>query len=103
MDSSNLVFNYNQDPSLSNYVFSLYTFQTVTPDSGTWCNSDNPNFFSGPQTTLTLHGTDTVSVNPDVFLLFKNVKCMIHVYETTTGYFDYQFAPLGYECTAVAV
>ncbi|MCX6243814.1 MAG: hypothetical protein NTU98_03840 [Bacteroidetes bacterium] len=88
--------------TLSGYVFSLYRFR-VPADSGTWCNSDNPNYFTGPLTHLILHPLDSVSVyNTDVFLIFKNVNSMVHVYYNSTD-FPYDYAPLGLECTVVAV
>ena len=84
------------------YVFSLYSFNNPL-DSGTWCNSDNPNAFTSyPQTTLTLHGLNSVNLySTEVYLLFNNLNCMIHVYGGIN--FPYYYAPLGVQCTAVAV
>ncbi len=91
----------------SNYVFSLYNFNTPS-DSGSWCNSDNSSYFSAyPQTTLNLISTDSYSVfSTDVFLVFKNISSMVHVYYNYgTGYnnFLYSYAPQGLQCTMVAV
>jgi hypothetical protein len=87
----------------TNYVFSLYQFGQPL-DSGTWCNSDNATYFSGfQQTTLTLHPTfDVNSYSPDMFLVFKTVNCMIHVYRSGSG-FPYNYAPAGLQCTAVVI
>jgi len=99
MDSSNASLEF----SASSYVFSLYQFSTQL-DSGTWCNSDNPYYFGRYTTTgliiranhaMQAHGTD-------VFLLFKNVNSMVHVYSDGAD-FPYHFAPLGLDCTIVAV
>jgi hypothetical protein len=86
----------------SNYVFSLYQFSSPVK-SGTWCNSDNAGFFNAyPQTTLTLVPGTNTSSTPDVFLIFKTVNTMIHVYRNGMNY-PYQYAPVGLECTAVAI
>lgn len=86
-----------------NYIFSLYTF-SGTSDSGTWCNSDNAYFFNtSPLTKLTLNPKDDpVQYKTDVFLLFKNVAAMVHVYQSL-GKYPYDYAPVGFECTMVAV
>ncbi|HXL54889.1 MAG TPA: hypothetical protein VN958_01445 [Chitinophagaceae bacterium] len=96
--------NFSVYPSLSGYVFSLYNFANPL-DSGTWCNSDNPSYFSAyPITTLTLRGNDDVDTfNTDVFLVFKNINCMVHVYRSTENDFPYLYAPEGLECTIVAL
>ena len=86
------------------YVFSLYQF-AFPVDSGTWCNSDNPNYFNGyTQTNFTIQTTDTSNYT-DVFLLFNGVNSMVHVYENyePQGKFPYSYAPLGLNCTVVAV
>ena len=86
----------------TSYIFSLYQFSSPISE-GTWCNSDNPYFWNGPKTLLTLDPQDDPMVyNPDMFLVFKDVTTMIHVYNDGTN-FPYRYAPLGYECTAVAV
>lgn len=97
--------NYTVLANATNYVFSLYSFNSPI-DSGTWCNSDNPSFFgSVPQTTLTAHANQT-GFNPDVFLVFKNVNAMIHVYQDypySLNNFSYKYIPAGTECTVVAI
>jgi len=87
----------------TNYIFNLYQFNTPI-DSGSWCNSDNPTFFNNyQQTTLTLNPLDDLeSYHPDVFLVFKDINCMVHLYRSTTA-FPYYYAPIGLECTAVAL
>ncbi|MEO8147226.1 MAG: hypothetical protein ABI723_06295 [Bacteroidia bacterium] len=85
----------------SQYVFSLYSFNS-SPDSGTWCNSDNPNFFSTyPQTTLTIHSVDS-TFSGEVFLVFKNQSCMVHVYKYGINY-NYDYAPSGLQATVVVI
>jgi hypothetical protein len=86
-----------------NYVFSLYQFGQPL-DSGTWCNSDNATYFAGfQQTTLTINPTFDINYyHPDVFLVFKTVNCMIHVYRGG-NVFPYNYAPAGLQCTAVAI
>lgn len=87
----------------SSYVYSFYQFSTPQ-DSGSWCNSDNPGFFSGSQNTiLTLNPLDNSnSFNTDVYLIFNDVNAMVHVYKQGTA-FKYNFAPLGSQCTMVAI
>jgi hypothetical protein len=99
-----------------NYVFSLYNFSAPAVN-GTWCNSDNGSYFYNyPNTSLTLQCTSTLSVNTyremyiDVFLVFKNINCMVHVYsDYNTGVagsqntFTYANAPQGLQATVVAV
>jgi len=86
--------------ALFNYVFSLSGL-----DSGeVWCNSDNAAFFAAyTQTTLTLHPNYDLNVYPTaVYLVFQTVNSAIHVYENT-GNFPYHYAPVGLQCSAVAV
>jgi len=87
----------------NDYIFSMYQFNAPV-DSGSWCNSDNSSFFSAyPQTILTLKGQDSVSVyHTEVFLLFKNLSSMVHVYNIYEN-FPYYYAPLGLQCTVVAI
>lgn len=91
------------DFTASGYIFNLYQF-TSPIDSGSWCNSDNPSFFYNySQTLLTLHPLDSISVyNTDVFLVFHSVNSMVHVYNNN-GDFPYYYAPVGLQCTAVAI
>jgi hypothetical protein len=84
----------------SNYVFNLYSFNSPL-DSGSWCNSDNPNYFAAyPQTTLTVHPNQPGGM--DVFLVFKNLRSMVHIYQHS-GSFPYYYAPLGLQATVVAI
>ena len=95
--------------TLSDYVFNLYQYSPYSQpyDTGSWCNSDNSNYFSAyTQTSLTIVANDSVSTyDTYVFLLFKNLNSMVHVYQ---GYpnnelFPYLYAPVGLQCTVVAV
>lgn len=87
----------------SSYVFSLYQFSNPV-ENGTWCNSDNDKYFNGyPLTTLTMVLTDTGFSNVDVFLVFKDVNAMVHVYETGINTYAYSYAPEGLNCTVVAI
>ncbi len=91
--------------SASNYIFSLYQFNAPV-DTGSWCNSDNSTYFSAyPQTTLTLMPNDNVnSYGTEVFLVFKNISSMVHVYyEQFSSKFPYYYAPQGLQCTLVAI
>jgi hypothetical protein len=84
----------------SSYVFTLYQFDTNN-GAGTWCNSDNSSYFQAyPTTSLTVNKIN--GYNMDVFLVFKNVSSMVHVYENGNEY-PYSAAPLGFECTVVAI
>ena len=86
----------------SGYVFSLFKFSSPI-SNGTWCNSDNPSFFTGyTQTKLTIHPNKSDYIN-DVFLVFKNINSMVHVYATSTGDYVYNYAPQGLECTLVVL
>lgn len=89
--------------NLSAYLFSLYTFSSPI-SQGTWCNSDNPYFFSAyPQTTLTVTSSDNYwQDNMDVFLVFSNLNSMVHVYKNVSS-FPYDHAPEGFDCTVVAI
>lgn len=92
------------EPALADYVFSLYKF-TSPIDSGTWCNSDNSYYFSAyPQTLLTLQESDDpATYDTYVFLVFKNIDAMVHVYNGNGYAFPYYYAPVGLQCTVVAV
>lgn len=85
------------------YIYDIYRFSTPA-ESGSWCNSDNSTFFAGyPLTRLTLIPTDNISAyQTQVFLAFKTVNSMVHVYNNGVS-FSYDYAPLGLECTAVAL
>jgi len=93
------------DTTLSGYVFSLYQFSPLQTDSGTWCNSDNQTYFSSfTQAIVTMHQTNTDNYNTDVFLVFKTIKCMVHVYKNfSSGNYPYDYAPEGLECTVVTI
>lgn len=106
-DSTQNLSWYQPDPAIAllnsntNYIFSLYKFSSPL-SSGTWCNSDNSGYFSAyPQTVLTLHPNQALP-NTDMFLVFKNINSMVHVYSSGTN-FKYNFAPVGLECTVVAL
>ncbi len=88
----------------SSYIYTMYNFSNPA-DSGTWCNSDNYMFFAAyPQTTLGIVANDDHALyNTQVFLVFSSVNSMVHVYESSATNFDYSFAPIGLECTIVAL
>ncbi|HSY75407.1 MAG TPA: hypothetical protein VK890_01045 [Bacteroidia bacterium] len=96
--------------TLARYMLSVHAFDYPV-DSGTWCNTDRS--FSGyTQTSFTAQTTDD-SINSGrlssccVFFLFKGVNSIIYCeysqYSGTTTIFPYNYAPLGYQCTIVAV
>ncbi len=88
----------------NSYIFSLYKYNTPI-DSGSWCNSDNPNYFAGVvQTTLTLNPTDPNWSNyyTQVYLMFTGINSMVHVYNNGNT-FPYYYAPLTAQCTLVAI
>lgn len=90
------------------YIFKLYDFGP-SPDSGTWCNSGNPGYFASfHQTSITLNETDNNTPNYQtyVFLLFKDVNAILHVYYKSgngNNFYFNTYAPLGETCTLVAV
>lgn len=90
--------------STSAYVFGLYQFSTPV-DSGTWCNSDNMSYFSAyTMTNLILLPNDSVNeYSTTVFLLFRNLNSMVHVYYDQYSGFPYYYAPQGLPCTLVAL
>ena len=91
------------------YVFNIYKRGPVNPDTaGSWCNSDNSNYFgSYTQTTLTMDNTLMIDNTPqpsEVFLIFSDINSMVHVYyNATSNTFPYRYAPIGLKCTAVAI
>jgi len=90
---------------LSNgYVFALYNFSSPV-GKGTWCNSDNSTYFSAyKNTTLTLIPDFTESdYSADVFLIFKGLNSMVHIYYDGVSQFPYYYAPIGLSCTVVVV
>lgn len=87
----------------TDYVFSLYQFN-YPADSGTWCNSDNSSFFSTyTQTILTSHCNNADIVSKDVFLVFTGINTMVHVYANSATDNVYDYAPVGLQCTVVAI
>jgi hypothetical protein len=90
------------DTTLNSYIMRLYEFGNPVSE-GTWCNSDNSAYFSAyPQTVLTIHPTvDANTYGMDMFLVFKNINSMIHLYSDGTNY-PYYYAPVGLEATVVA-
>jgi len=100
----------NFSPTVSNpsgvqyYIYSLYQL-SVPATSGSWCNSDNSSYFSAyPQTTLNIHVNQS-GYDPDVFLCFKNIQSMVHVYPNSGSEtnFSYLYAPFELPATIVAV
>lgn len=103
--AGNFVWNLNPINTVlstaTHYIFSLYQFSNPL-SSGSWCNSDSPSFYNVPQTTLTAQ-TSQIGYSPDIFLVFTDVKSMIHVYSNSENTFPYIYAPIGYKCTVVAI
>jgi len=101
-DSAYGVFDTLKD-TVTGYIYSFYNFD-VPNESGTWCNSDNSTFFSAyPNTILTLHPLDNRNdYSTEMFLIFSTVNSMVHVFYNGSD-FKYSYAPLGLQCTAVAV
>lgn len=102
--NTNVSTTYDSTQFFAQYVFSLYQFESPV-DSGSWCNSDNAKYFSAyPQTVLTLQQSDDPNTyNTYVFLVFKNINAMVHVYNGNGSTFPYNFAPVGLPCTIVAL
>jgi hypothetical protein len=91
----------------TSYVYSLYDY-SGTASNGTWCNSDNSSYFSAyTQTPLNLIVSNQSEYNQiDVYLIFKNINSCVHVYPNWLNGgidFNYDYAPIGLECTVVAV
>lgn len=85
------------------YVFSLYQF-SAPATSGSWCNSDNPVFFQNYSTDSIniIANDDPVVYGTEVYLIFTGINAMVHLYKTGLTY-PYYTAPLGLQCTVVAV
>jgi hypothetical protein len=88
----------------NSYIYSLYQFNSPAA-SGTWCNSDNASFFSAyAQTNLNIHGNyDASFKGVDVFVVFKSINCVLHVYKGSGTDYPYAYAPVGLPATIVAV
>lgn len=86
-----------------NYLYQLR--ELVNSNFGKWGNTDCCGLFcSYSQTTLTLHGNDNTNVfGTDVFLAFKDVNSVVHVYRGLGDDFPDPYAPLGLQCTVVAI
>lgn len=94
--------SYTLIANAASYVFSFYSFGYPL-SNGTWCNSDNSSYFgSFTQTTLTIQPNQSGQYT-DIFLVFKNISSMVHVYKWGGSDFVYTFAPVGLECTIVAL
>lgn len=97
--------NDNVNYTLTSYIYNLYQFQSPA-NAGSWCNSDNPTYFSAyPKTHLTMHPTmDSATVaSTNVFLVFTGINSMVHVYQGSAIDFPYLYAPVGLHCTVVAL
>lgn len=91
--------------TVNGYVYSLFSFSNP-PDSGTWCNSDCPSYFSHYTLgTLILQETDTASnYNTYVYLVFKTISTTDACHTPSGNNFNYiNCVPVGMQCTAVAV
>lgn len=87
----------------TNYIYYLF-YMNFQSDMRTWCNSDNPNFFTVyPQTILTFRQSPIIGVyNSDMYLVFNEVNSVVHVYGDSVD-FQYSYAPVGLKCTAVVI
>jgi hypothetical protein len=92
------------------YVFDLYKYG-VPADKGTWCNSDNRDYFQNYDATgITMVATDE-TYEQEVFLIFGKINCMLHIYgdaqvglfDRKINYFHYDNAPMGLQYTMVAL
>lgn len=91
--------------TVNGYIYSLYTFSTPS-SSGTWCNSDDPFFFSSyTQGTLVVHETDNPGdFNTQVYLVFKGIQTTDACHTWNGNDFDYtNCVPVGLQCTIVAI
>ncbi len=74
-------------------------------NNGTWTNCDHPHFPpSTPQTPFKVI-INNVLKSPKVYMVFKNAKTVITVWaiDYPNKNFVYSYAPIGYECTIVAM
>lgn len=89
----------------TDYIYNIYNYNN--PDSGSWYNCDSPGPFSSyPQTLLTINQTDDPNqYNTQVFLLFPGVNAMMSIYMNyySPYSFMYSFAPVGLNCTIIAI
>ena len=86
----------------ANYIYNLLQFYPPL-DSGTWANCDHPIFTGIPTTMLTIHPLFTVAdYQPSLCLNFNTYNTNIRIYSYGTD-FNYSFAPIGVQCTLVAV
>lgn len=93
---------FSVSPTPASYVFDM--FQYASPMTyGSWCNSDNSTYFSAYQQTLLTMSVKKGIEFPDVFLVFKDVTSMVHVYAGSNGEFPYSYAPKGLSCTVIAL
>ena len=91
-------------PLLQMYVYSLYQFASPA-SNGSWCNSDNSQYFAAyTQTALNIN-LNQKGYGADIFLCFKDVNSMVHVYpaNTTGDDFMYAYAPVGLSATVVTI
>ena len=88
------------------YIYSLYNF-SYPADSGTWCNSDNSTYFNNyTSTTFSAHATDDPSLyGTQVFMVFPGINAMVHIYGDyfIPDNFTYYYAPIGLNCTMLAI
>lgn len=90
--------------SAENFVAWLYKFDTPVI-KGTWYNCDNASYFSNyTQTVLTINPTvNGADYQMDAFLVFKGVNTSILLGRGNQGKFYYNYAPVGLQCTVVAM
>ena len=91
-------------PLLQMYVYSLYQFNPPI-NNGSWCNSDNSQYFAAyAQTKLNIN-LNQKGYRADMFLCFKDVNSMVHLYSTDSNgdEFSYLYAPVGLSATIVTI
>lgn len=96
----------NTAGSLDSSFTQLYINQFLSPeDSGTWYNCDNGSLFAAyQQTTLTLEESDDPAFyGTEVFLVFADINSVIQISYAGGNSFNYNFAPVGFSCVAVAL
>ncbi len=89
----------------SGYLTTLYTL-TTPPTAGTWCNSDDPSYFSAyTQGTLVLQETDNATdYGTNVYLVFKGINTTDACHTGFGNNFNFtNCVPVGLQCTAVAL
>lgn len=89
----------------NSYVYNFFNFASPITE-GTWANCDNSSLFSAySQTHLIINPADSIErYGTELYLIFKNISTIINVFYYSTGRnFPYYYAPVGLQCTIVAL